>query len=165
MPESWLDGKLDGYSALLMPAAHALVQARGDLERLPELSAAELDARPGGAPSAAFHLKHIAGSLDRLATYARGGELTAAQFEFLRRETAAATDAETAAELVAAAAREIDKVLEEMKNVGEEILFDPRFVGREKLETNVFGLLFHLAEHTARHVGQVVTTAKIVKNR
>ncbi|MEO6590514.1 MAG: DinB family protein, partial [Pyrinomonadaceae bacterium] len=61
------------------------------------------------------------------------------------------------------AIKAIDNVLDFLENVPEDKLFEERFVGREKLSTNVFGLLFHTAEHTARHVGQFVTTAKIVK--
>ena len=161
--EAWLNGKLDGFSPLMMPAAHALAQARAELENLPALNLEELNARPGGAPSVGFHLHHIAGSLDRLLTYARGGELDAAQFDFLKRETAGNYD--PAADLVRKAVEKINHALGELKNAAPETLFEKRYVGREKLETNVFGLLFHLAEHTARHVGQVVTTAKIVKNR
>ena len=162
--EAWLSGKLEGYSPLLMPAAHALVQAAIDLRNAAaDLSGEELCARPNGAPSVAFHLKHIAGSIDRLLTYARGGELNEAQFAFLRAETTEETD-ETAAELVRQAAGAIETALAALKESSDETLFAPRHVGREKLETNRFGLLVHVAEHTMRHTGQVVTTAKIVKN-
>ena len=161
--EAWLDGKLEGYSPLLMPAAHALVQASTDLQNAAAgLSREELCARPAGAPSVAFHLKHIAGSVDRLMTYARGEALNEAQFAFLRAETAEGPD-ETAEELVRKAAAAIDAALAELKRVPHETLFEPRFVGRERLETNRFGLLVHVAEHTMRHTGQVVTTARIVK--
>ncbi len=163
--EAWLDGKLEGFSPLLMPAAHALAQSIVDLEAAAaDLTREELFARPNGAPSVAFHLKHIAGSVDRLMTYARGEALDAAQFEFLRRETSEEADA-NAAGLLRAAVEAIEKALAQLKTVPEDSLFAPRRVGREKLETNAFGLLFHVAEHTARHTGQVVTTAKIVKNK
>jgi hypothetical protein len=36
-------------------------------------------------------------------------------------------------------------------------------VGRARLPSTVFGLLFHVAEHTQRHAGQAITTAKIVR--
>ena len=161
--EAWLSGKLEGYSPLLMPAAHALVQAAIDLkEAAAELSREELCARPNGAPSVAFHLKHIAGSIDRLLTYARGEALSEAQLAFLRAEAGEAAD-ETAAGLVRKAAAAIEAALAELKESSDETLFAPRFVGREKLETNRFGLLVHVAEHTMRHTGQVVTTARIVK--
>jgi uncharacterized damage-inducible protein DinB len=167
--EAWLVGKLDGFSPLMMPAAHALVQAAADLEKhAANLTGEQLLARPGGGgprgvPSVAFHLRHIAGSIDRLLTYARGEPLSEAQFAFLKAETGEISDFNSA-ELTARAVAEINRALEFLKNVSPEILFEERFVGRRQLATNVFGLLFHIAEHTARHVGQVVTTAKIAGN-
>lgn len=162
--EAWLNGKLDGFAPVMMPAAHALQQTIVDLRRhAADLSGEELTARPAGAPSAAFHLRHIAGSIDRLLTYARGESLSEAQFDFLRAENADETSAADANELIERAIEKINAALDALKNAAEESLFDERFVGREKLPTNVFGLLFHIAEHTARHVGQTVTTARIVR--
>ena len=160
--EAWLNGELEGFAPLMMPAAHALTQAAKDLRKAaPELSKQELTARPNDAPSVAFHLRHIAGSIDRLLTYARAGQLTAAQFAELKAETAL-DSAQTAAELTEKAVAKISEALDALKNAPPEVLFERRAVGRQKLPTTVFGLLFHIAEHTARHVGQVVTTAKIV---
>ncbi|HEY0462330.1 MAG TPA: DinB family protein [Pyrinomonadaceae bacterium] len=161
--EAWLSGKLDGFAPVMMPAAHALVQAIADLETsAAHLLYEELTAKPNGAASVAFHLRHIAGSCERLLTYAKGAELSEAQFEFLKREAAEDSDL-TAEELVKEAVSAIERVLEFCRTVSPEILFEERAVGRRKLSTNVFGLLFHVAEHTARHVGQVTTTARIVR--
>lgn len=163
--EAWLNGKLEGYAPVLMPAAHALTQSVVDLRKFASgLSDEELTARPNNAPSAAFHLRHIAGSIDRLLTYSRGEELNDIQFEWLRAETADDSDL-TAAELTNRAVIEINNALEALKTVDLKDLFSERFVGRRKLPTNVFGLLFHIAEHTARHVGQVVATAAFVRQR
>jgi len=163
--EAWLDGKLEGYAPVMMPAAHALAQAIVDLQKhAPDLSDEELRARPNDAPSAAFHLRHIAGSINRLLTYARGEQLSDEQFVALKAETAADSDFDTS-ELTRRAVMEINNALEALKNVDLNVLFEERFVGRRKLPTTVFGLLFHIAEHTARHVGQVVTTAAIVRKR
>jgi uncharacterized damage-inducible protein DinB len=163
--EAWLSGKLEGYAPLLMPAAHALTQAIVDLQKhAPGLSDEELRARPNGAPSAAFHLRHIAGSIDRLLTYSRGEQLNDAQIAALTAETADDTDL-NAADLTRRATVEINNALEVLKNVDSNDLFEERFVGRRRLPTNVFGLLFHIAEHTTRHVGQVVTTAAVVRKR
>jgi uncharacterized damage-inducible protein DinB len=159
--EAWLGGKLDGFSDLLMPAAHALVQATVDLGKI-HLTNEELLAKPNNSPSVAFHLRHIAGSVDRLLTYAKGENLSESQFEFLQLETAETSEL-TAEELVNQAVFEIENALDFCKAVSPDVLFEKRFVGRKNLPTNVFGLLFHIAEHTARHVGQVVTTAKIVR--
>jgi uncharacterized damage-inducible protein DinB len=161
--EAWLGGKLESYAPLVMPAAHALRQAIVDLQKSASgLSDEELTARPNGAPSAAFHLGHIAGSIDRLLTYSRGEQLNDAQFAALKAETADDSNF-NAAELTRRAVAEINNALEALKNVNLNDLFEERFVGRRKLPTNVFGLLFHIAEHTARHVGQVVTMVKIVQ--
>lgn len=162
--EAWLSGKLEGFSPLMMPAAHVLVQAIVDLEKCaPNLSGEELSKRPNGAASVAFHLRHIAGSIDRLLTYSRGEELSERQFAAVHAENS--KDGANAAELTQKAVDEINNALAVLKTIAPETLFEERFVGRKKLQTNVFGLLFHIAEHTARHVGQVVTTAKIVQNR
>ena len=163
--ETWLCGKLENYAPLLMPAAHALAQAIVDLRKsAPGLSDEELAARPNDAPSAAFHLRHIAGSIDRLLTYSRGEQLNDAQFAALKAETANDSDF-NAAELMRRAVAEINNALEVLKNVDLDSLFEERFVGRQKLPTNAFGLFFHIAEHTTRHVGQVITTAAIVRKR
>ena len=159
--EAWLCGKLDGFSPVLMPAAHALVQAIVDLKKIC-LTHEELLIKPNNAPSVAFHLRHIAGSISRLLTYARGEELSETQFKFLKLETVE-TSALTVEELVDRAVSEIENALEFCKSIAPELLFEKRLVGRKNLPTNVFGLLFHIAEHTARHVGQVITTAKIVR--
>lgn len=159
--EAWLSGKLEGFTPGLMPAAHALVQAIVDLEKI-KLSHEELLAKPNSAPSAAFHLRHIAGSVDRLLTYAKDENLSETQFDFLKLETEETSDL-SAEELTNQAILSIENALEFIKEVSPETLFEERFVGRKKLLTNVFGLLFHIAEHTARHVGQIITTAKIVR--
>lgn len=161
--EAWLSGKLNGFSPVMMPAAHALVQAIADLKNSTiDLTDEELLTKPNGAPSVAFHLRHIAGSIDRLLTYAKGENLDEAQFEFLKRE-ARETSALNAEELVSRTVSAIENALWFYKVVAPETLFEERTVGRKKLPTNVFGLLFHIAEHTARHVGQITTTAKIVR--
>lgn len=163
MEEAWLSGKLEGYAPIMMPAAHALTECAKDLRKHAEnLDSEKLLTRINGAPSVAFHLKHIAGSIDRLLTYARSEQLTETQFAELKAENVE-TPAENSAQLVERAVVKINEALDVLKNTPLETLFEARFVGRKKLETNVFGLLFHIAEHTARHTGQVVTTAKIAR--
>ena len=39
----------------------------------------------------------------------------------------------------------------------------PRGVGRKQLPTSIGGALIHVADHTQRHTGQIVTTAKVLK--
>lgn len=163
-PEAWLRGPIPGVDPLLMPAAHALVQASEDLARAASgLAVAELWAKPGGAASVGFHLKHICGSLDRLLTYARGRALNPEQMRVLAGEGQPGDPPADAATLIAAVQHAIEDTLEGLRNTSPADLFTVRTVGRQALPTNVVGLLFHLAEHTQRHTGQVISTAKIVR--
>jgi uncharacterized damage-inducible protein DinB len=161
-PEVWLRGPLPGVSPLLMPAAHCLLQCREEIDAAASrLTAEQLWARPGGAASAGFHLRHIVGSLDRLLTYARGAQLDREQMLALRAESGAGTESESAATLVRAAQAAIDAAVDTLRATLDTDLMQPRAVGRSALPSNVLGLLFHAAEHTHRHTGQLVTTAKI----
>jgi len=162
--EAWLRGPLDGVPPLLMPVAHALVQAREDLQEAASgLSSAELWSRPGGAASVGFHLNHIVGSLDRLFTYARGAPLTAEQLAAIKQEGVPGTPPARAAELLEAVHRAVDDALRVVRQTPETELLVARAVGRARLPTNVLGLLVHAAEHTQRHTGQVITTGKIIR--
>lgn len=161
--EAWLSGPLPDIPPLLMPVAHALVQAQQELRSAAAgLSAEELRARPGGAASIGFHLRHIAGSTDRLLTYAMDRALTVEQLAALaaeRDETSA-----DAAELLAGMDAVVDRVLSELRRTREAQLLDARHVGRARLPTTMLGLLFHIAEHTQRHTGQVIATAQVVRS-
>ena len=160
LPEFWLRGPVPGIDRMLMPAAHALLQAREDIERVaPELSDDRLWTRPGDAASAGYHLQHLAGSLDRLFTYARGEALTERQRDALRVE---GIPGPAVAALVADAFAAIDRAIEQLRTTPPHSLFDAREVGRAKLPATVIGLLFHGAEHTTRHVGQLITTLKAI---
>jgi uncharacterized damage-inducible protein DinB len=161
--EAWLEGPLDGIPPLLMPAAHALVQARRELHAAAHgLDADALWQRPGGAAAVGFHLRHIAGSIDRLLTYARGVQLDDAQMNALRAETTPLPQV-SAEELLAGVDVAIGRTLDVLKRTPEAELLAARAVGRKRLPTNVLGLLFHIAEHTARHTGQTIATCKVVR--
>ena len=163
-PEVWLRGPVEGVPPLLMPVAHALLQSREDLRRAAEtLSPAELWRRPGGAASVGFHLRHIGGTLDRLFTYARGRALGAEQLAALREEGNPGSPA-TAEEVLGIVEDAIDAALAGLKEFSQDELLATRSVGRAQLPSTVLGLLFHAAEHTQRHTGQVITTAKIVRS-
>jgi hypothetical protein len=168
-PEPWLRGPLANVSRLLMPAAHALLQSREDLEtHATPLTTEELWHEPGGAspaPPVGFHLRHIAGSIDRLLTYTAGRSLTEEQFLFLiAAERTPGEPPADAQQLIAAAQSKIDECLTVIRSTPDELLFEARPVGRAQLPTNVFGLLFHIAEHTQRHTGSLIATAKIVRS-
>ena len=162
-PEAWLRGPVAGIDPYLLPAAHGLIQVREDLARAAAgLTREQLWARPGGAASVGFHVRHVAGSIERLLAYARGESLTEAQREAARaeKEPDPTVDGER---LVAGAAESIERALAQMRATPREALLEPRSVGRAALPSTVLGLLFHLAEHAQRHTGQVIATAKAVR--
>jgi hypothetical protein len=159
---AWLSGPIDGVPPLLQPVAHALVQADVDLQGvLPPLSMDVVWARPGGAASIGFHAAHSRGSLDRLFTYARGQALNETQLATLAAEKSL-DRAGSAKELAADFASGIARALAQLRSTPESELLARREVGRGRLPSTVIGLLVHAAEHTATHVGQLITTAKIL---
>jgi hypothetical protein len=164
LPEVWLRGPVPGIPPLLQPVAHALLQAVEEVRRVVgPLSASPLWARPGGAASVGFHVRHAAGSLDRLFTYARGEVLSAEQRVFLAAEAEPGSPPEPAAALVPAFERQVDRALAQLRETRESTLLEARGVGRLQLPSTVIGLLVHAAEHTQRHVGQIVTTSRIAR--
>lgn len=159
----WLQGPVPGITPLLQPVAHALVEANNDARTLlRDLTLDQVWARPGGAASVGFHVRHCLGSLDRLLTYARGESLTAAQLQRLAAEKTM-DDSAGAADLALEFDRGAEAALAQLRATPAESLLDAREVGRAKLPSNVLGLLAHAADHTYRHVGQAITTAKIVR--
>jgi uncharacterized damage-inducible protein DinB len=160
LPEPWLRGTLTDVPAVQRAVLHALELAKEDLEKwCGNLSDTELNARPGNIAPAAFHIRHIARSIDRLLTYAEGKELSEAQMEALRSEHApGAVGNELFTELGEALEEGASRVRALDPNVFEE----SRAVGKKRLPTTVGGLLVHIAEHTQRHVGQAITTAKVI---
>jgi hypothetical protein len=149
-----------------MPVAHALLQAREDLPRIAAgLTTEQLWARPGGAASVGFHLLHVAGSLDRLCTYARGESLTPEQREAALGGEAREYRDRSAEDLAATAVAGIDRALAQVRATPPDTLIQSRSVGRAGAPRTVLGLLFHAAEHTMRHVGQAIVTAQVVGAR
>jgi uncharacterized damage-inducible protein DinB len=119
---------------------------------------------PGEAAAVGFHLRHLAGSTDRLLTYARGVTLDAGQKSALLAESTPGTPAPSARVLLDAWRSTVDHALSQLAATSETSLLEPRHVGRAQLPSTVLGLLFHAAEHASRHTGQVVTTARIVRS-
>lgn len=161
--EVWQRGPVTGFEPLVMPVVHALLQAQEDLQRLVSMVPPEhVWQRPGGAASIAFHVSHTGGALDRLFTYARGESLTDAQRAAARAEGQAGERPASLAALVADVEATIARALDQLRSTRAASLLDERKVGRAGLPSNVLGLLFHAAEHATRHVGQAITTARIL---
>jgi hypothetical protein len=148
-----------GIDPILMPAAHTLVQVGEDVaEAARGASDTDLWARPGGAASAGFHLRHLAGSLGRLLTYARGEKLSPPQLAVLGHEGDPGAGAD---QLVAEAQAAIDRALAQLERTPADSHGEIRLVGRAEVPATVLGLIVHAAEHSSRHAGQFITTLKI----
>lgn len=164
MTEAWLRGPVEGVPKELMPVAHSLVDALEEIEAAAaDLDTVQLWMRPAGAASVGFHLRHAPGALDRLLTYARGAQLDDEQLAYLRAEAEPGDPPDDAPALLAGVRRRVDAALDVLRATPPESLPDPREVGRKRLPTTVQGLLFHAAEHTRRHAGQVIVTARVVR--
>jgi uncharacterized damage-inducible protein DinB len=162
-PEVWLRGPLANIPMLLQPVAHALLQAREEVEKLMENFPDEyLWNKPAGVASVGFHLLHLRGVLDRLFTYAKGNALSQEQFAALKQETQPRDL--SVEQLVKNFDKQVDKAINQLSETPENTLLDKRGVGRAQLPSNVLGLLFHAAEHTMRHTGQLLVTARILMN-
>ena len=149
---------------MLQPVAHSLLQCREELTAtLAGLTPEQVWDRRHGAASIGFHARHAAGSLDRLFTYARGEALSAAQHAALAAEETPDVSPDVAAALIAGFDAAVDGALAQLRVTREETLLETRGVGRAQLPSTVLGLLFHAAEHTQRHVGQMVTTSKALR--
>jgi uncharacterized damage-inducible protein DinB len=160
LPEPWMRGPIAGVHPLLAPVLYSFQMAREDLEKhTAGLPVERIWAKPHGLAAVGFHMRHIAGSTNRLMTYLQGRELSAAQWDALGAEESAGTLSRE--QLLAAldeAFRDAEMVIRAMDPA---TLAEARTVGRKRLPTTVIGLLTHIAEHTQRHVGQAIAAAKL----
>jgi hypothetical protein len=162
--EVWLRGPLNGIPSLLQPVAHALLQAReevnGFMADFPEIL---LWVKPSGLASSAFHLQHLAGVLDRLFTYAQGEQLTQHQLDKLAMEGKMPEITYSIRTLLEIFNRQVDDAIKQLSQADELTLTDRKGVGRNQLPSTVIGLYTHAAEHIMRHVGQLLVTAKMLR--
>jgi len=161
-PEPWLRGQIEGVQPLVAPLFFSFAQVREDLRKHTEgLSQEEVWQQAGPNPSLGFQLRHMAGSVDRLATYLSGGDLSKEQLDVLRAEPVPGA---ALGDLLAALDQTLSRVEGQLKALDPGALYEPRYVGRKRLPTSVIGLLVHIAEHTQRHLGQAINTAKWVSS-
>lgn len=162
-PEPWLRGTLTEIPAVQRAVLHALELAGEDLQRWCEaLTDEQLNARPLGLAPVAFHIRHISRSIDRLLTYAEGNPLTTEQLSALKTELdGGATRDFLFNELQSA----LNRASKRVRSFSSASLEEPRRVGTKRLPTTVAGLLVHVADHTLRHVGQAITTSRIVSSQ
>ncbi len=161
--EVWMRGPIAGLIPYLQPVAHAILQAREEVNLMMINFPNELIwERPNGVASVAFHLQHLSGVLDRLFTYANNQILNEEQLELLALESDS-TQFLTVKMLLTRFNNQVNKALTQLKNIEEKTLLEPRGIGRKQIPTNQLGLLFHAAEHTQRHVGQLLVTVRMLK--
>ena len=165
MTEPWLRGAVPGIPPLLQPVAHALLMSKEDVSQAVDgLTPDQVWRSPGGITTVGFHVGHLSGATDRLFTYARGDKLSEEQRAWLAAERALFKDRPPIDELVTRWHETIEVSFGQLRGMSEDSLLDVREVGRDRLPSNVLGLLFHAAEHASRHTGQIVTTAKVVRS-
>ena len=161
-PEVWLRGPVADVPPLLQPVAHSLLQSREEIARvLAGMTPEQIWYQHANAASVGFHVLHAIGSLDRLFTHARGEALSAAQRGVLVQETQPDA-ARVATDLLATFDAAVVRALDQLRATDETTLTTVRHVGRARLPSTVIGLLFHAAEHTQRHVGQALTTSRLM---
>ena len=154
-------GQIPGVHPLIAPALFGFQQAREDLARWTEgLTTEQIWAKPHGFGSVGFHLRHIAGSTDRLMTYLRGEQLSDSQLQFLKSEHEPGASRE---ELLAVMDAVFTRSEDFARSMDPGRLTEAREIGRKRLPTTVLGLLTHIAEHTQRHVGQAISAAKLAQ--
>nr|WP_294793473.1 DinB family protein [uncultured Mucilaginibacter sp.] len=162
--EVWLRGPLQGVPALLQPVAHALLQAKEEVNRLmvdfPEIL---LWIKPINMASPGFHIQHMTGVINRLFTYADDRALTQQQLDFLHKEGEPPQKEDSVAAILDAFSVQIDKAVAKLSTVDEATLTEVRGVGRARIPSTVIGLYVHTAEHIMRHSGQLLVTARILK--
>lgn len=160
-PEPWLRGTYSDLPAVHRAILHAFDLAREDAVRwADDLTEAELHASPSGLTPISFHMRHIVRGLDRLLTYAEGNQLSAEQITAYKTELDPGISRE---ELLAEFHQGLDRAAERVRAFASTDLEQPRAVGKKQLPTSIGGLLVHLADHTQRHTGHIVTTAKLIK--
>jgi hypothetical protein len=156
--EPWLSGSVPHPDPIVRAVLHSFEQVRADLAKWTAGVAASRVWEPiGRVAPLGFQLRHIAGSVDRLTTYALGGELSEAQLAALRREAEPGATLEELLRGVEETLTRCGGAIAHLTNPAE-----PRFVGRQRLPTTVGGLLVHLAEHTQRHLGEAIVTCKLL---
>jgi uncharacterized damage-inducible protein DinB len=161
-PEYWLRGPVENVPDVLQPVAHALLQAREEITAaMANFPLEMLWLKPSGVASPGFHLQHIAGVIDRLFTYADGESLSTQQLQFLSEEGVEKPGTEVLS-LIEQIDIQIDTAISKLKSLDPGSILQPRTVGRKKLPSTQLGLLFHAAEHTMRHTGQLLVTCRIL---
>ncbi|HEX5150420.1 MAG TPA: DinB family protein [Parafilimonas sp.] len=163
LPEFWLSGPVPSIPTLLQPVAHALLQAKAEIHELfKDFDETLLWERPAGLASPGFHLQHIVGVQDRLFSYVKGDMLSEQQLQYLKAEGVENRTFNVAG-LLENLDAQTERSIQQLSETDTNTLTETRGVGRKQIPSTVLGLLFHTAEHTMRHTGQLLVTVKILE--
>jgi hypothetical protein len=159
--EPWMRGPIEGVEPLVTPVFHSFIMVREDLAKFTAgVSDEDVWRTIGSLPPLGFHLRHIPGSVERLTTYLMNEQLSPEQIEAMKDEGA---QRGTLQELLNALHAGLAACEERIRTIDPATIHEPRYIGRKRLPTTVLGLLVHIAEHTQRHLGQAITTAKLIR--
>ncbi|MGJ1195660.1 DinB family protein [Sphingobacterium spiritivorum] len=161
-PEVWMRGPVAGVPGLLQPVAHALLQAQEDItDAVKGIDEHNLWQRPSGVASIGFHLQHISGVIDRMFTYAQDRPLSEQQLSYLAKE-GLVDPTVTVESLLLQLETQLQSAMSQLCSTDTDQLTAIRYLGRKRIPTTLTGLLFHAAEHTQRHTGQLLVTARVL---
>lgn len=161
-PEPWMRGIVPGIDPVVGHLLRASEHIREDIHRaIGPLTAEQMRATPSGMTSVGFHVKHLAGSIDRLCTYLEGRQLSAEQLAALTEESQVQESAE---ELLRGVDKALDRYEDLVRGLTSEHFADVREIGRKRLQTTAISLAIHIAEHGQRHVGQAISAAKLISS-
>ncbi|EFK56046.1 DinB family protein [Sphingobacterium spiritivorum] len=161
-PEVWMRGPVAGVPGLLQPVAHALLQAKEDItDAVKGIDEQSLWQRPAGVASIGFHLQHITGVIDRMFTYAQDLPLSEQQLSYLAKE-GLVDPTVTLESLLLQLEVQLQSAISQLCSTDTDQLTATRYLGRKRIPTTLTGLLFHAAEHTQRHTGQLLVTARVL---
>ena len=162
--EFWMRGPVDGVPPLLQPVAHSLLQMNAEFgDCLEAFPSDRLWEKPFQMASVGFHVLHVIGVIDRMFTYGEEKMLSEEQFLYLEEESQEHPELNSQ-ELKNRLNSAVGIAIEKLKSVNILELTETRYLGRKRISVTLIGLLFHSAEHSMRHLGQALVTAKMLTN-
>ena len=155
-------GPIEGVEPLVAPVFYSFTQVREELAHYTEgLTTEQVWRQVNSLPTLGFHLRHIAGSVDRLMSYLMEAEISPEQIVYLKSEGEPGASLD---DLLAGVDAAFAKAESQLRTIKADDIHAPRYIGRKRLPTSVLGLLVHVSEHTQRHLGQSITTAKLMRS-
>jgi hypothetical protein len=160
--EPWLRGGHHDLDPLQAAVLYSFEHAKADIDQWTSgLSEDQLWMQLGKVGSPGWHVRHIAGSVDRLTTYAAGAQLTEVQLAALERENQ--PGGPTKSELLALVQETLTRCAHTLRSLDPSAWHSTREIGRRRVPVPLGVLLVHIAEHTQRHVGELIVTVKLIR--